>query len=131
MIEIASRLAGVMIPKILQQHTNFDAYAATVDVFLKGATSVPVPIVYTKYPAIVFCPVLRGGRVLSIEGLEEIQKLPSYERHVSHVRVGDIVTSSSNLFGLPAKVLLANEDYKQLLQDVDAVHRLFVIQTDV
>ena len=130
LIEIAGRLAGASQPGLIRKYCNFDIYQATVEVFTQGSTIVPEPIVYTKHAAVCLCPVLRTGVIKKILGIEQIQKLPSYEYHKISIHAGDRVQSSTDLGTIPCSVYLAHADREQLMKDIAATHALFKVDLE-
>jgi biotin carboxylase len=129
LIEIGARLSGSSLPMLIQKYSNFDPFSATIDVFTQGTTSPNLyPIVLNKHLAAVHCPTLKGGKIKKVLGLEQIQKLPSYDSHQLYVQLGDVIAPSSDLGSIPCMVLLGNRDRAQLLKDVEATHTLFSLE---
>ena len=128
LIEIGARLPGVRLPMYIQKFSNFDPYRATIEVFTKGKTSVPEPIVYSKHIAVVFCPSLLGGKIQKILGLDHIRKLSSYQDHLVNVQEGDTVSPSTYIGTTLCFVFLAHESREQLFQDMEKAHELFTVE---
>jgi biotin carboxylase len=128
LIELGSRWAGLQIPAHVQSFTNFDFQQKTIEVFVDGTTTLPDVIHSAKHFAFAFNPLLAGGQVAHIHGLEEIERLPSFSRHVLHLHTGDYVDPSADLGSIPSIVFLAHEDREQLLVDVKEAHRLFAVE---
>ncbi|MBU6446871.1 MAG: ATP-grasp domain-containing protein, partial [Verrucomicrobia bacterium] len=126
LIEINVRLPGAGVPLLLRTTSNWDPFRSTIEVFTKGKTKLPQPI-RMKHLAVVMCPLQQGGTVEKIEGIEEIQALPSYVRHVLYIHPGDQIDYTKHLFNLPYLVYLAHTDRAQLLKDVATAHQLFHI----
>ncbi len=127
MIELASRLCGAKLPEFIQKYTNFDPYRSTIKVFTKGTISLPDPIVSEKHCAVAFCPLFKKGTVKEISGIEEIQKLDSYESHNLNIKIGDILTPSTYVSTTPLFVFMANSNRKKLLKDLESAHELFQV----
>jgi biotin carboxylase len=127
LIEIGARLAGVRIPELIKKYTNFDPYQSSIDVFVRGKTTIPDPVVYQKQLALAFFPQMKGGKVRQISGIKEIQELSSYDSLLLGAQKGDLIPPSTYLATIPLLGFFANPDRKQLLQDVAAAHQLFTI----
>lgn len=125
LIEINSRLAGARMPLFLKDHSNFDPYRKTIEVFVQGKTEIPHPIVVNKHCAVALCPVLQGGKVENIAGIEAITKLDSYESHILTIQPGDKLVSTTDMTTTPLLVFLANADQNQLMKDIQNTHQLF------
>jgi biotin carboxylase len=130
LIEIGVRLAGARMPMFVEKYSNFDPYKATIEVFAKGRIDFPRPLILSKHFALVMCPLLRWGKVKNFEGVEAIEKLPSYQMHSLHLKKGETVAPSIIVITTPLIVYLAHENRAQLLHDVQAVHDLFVVHFD-
>jgi biotin carboxylase len=128
MVEIGARLAGGKIPSLIQHATNFDPFRATVEVFARGTTEVPTPIMYREHCALVMCPSFNSGIVRSIHGIEEIQALPSYFTHILTIKPGDPLVPSVTFNFDPLFVFLSHPDRQQIQADARAVHRLFSVE---
>lgn len=127
LVEINPRLAGARMPFLLKEHSNFDPYKKTIEVFVHGKTRVPKPILMKKHCAIAFCPVLESGEVRSVSGIEEIEKLDSYEAYVLNVKVGERLAATTDLTTTPLFVFLAHADRARLLKDLERAHSLFSV----
>lgn len=128
LIEINPRLAGARFQLHLRNHTNFDPYKKTIEVFVHGKTKIPHPIRIKEQCAIAFCPTLEGGKIQSIRGIEEIEKLESYQSHVLNIRIGEVCAPSTDLTTIPLVVYLAHTDRHQLLKDLERAHALFLLR---
>lgn len=127
LIEINPRLAGARMSFLLKEHSNFDPYKKSIEVFVKGKTEMPSVITLKKHCAIALCPLLEGGKVEKIMGIELVEKLDSYESHLLNIKPGDTVTPTSNLTGMPFIVFLAHSNRAELLRDLEQVHALFSV----
>jgi hypothetical protein len=113
------------MPLFLKEHSNFDPYKKTIEVFVHGKTEIPHPITTKKHFAVVCCPILESGTIKTIGGIEAIERLPSYEAHVLNVKPGDLFTATTDMSMTPLFVFLAHPDRTHLLQDVEQAHSLF------
>lgn len=129
LVEIGARLPGWGIPELYRAASNFDPWQATTQCFIHGSLQNPLNVEYHKHMAMAICPTTDCGSVEKINGITEIQNLPSYERHLLKIKPGDWLNPTSELYDTPLEVCLANEDRQQLLKDMEAVHSLFSIQT--
>jgi biotin carboxylase len=127
LVEINARLAGARMPLFMKQHSNFDPYQKTIEVFLHGKAKVPQHIVMHKHCAVAFCPIFKQGKILEVRGVDLIQKLESYEDHTLNVKPGDRLTSTTEMTTTPLLVFLAHKDRAKLLHDLEMVHSLFSI----
>ncbi|MBX7066930.1 MAG: ATP-grasp domain-containing protein [Parachlamydiales bacterium] len=127
LIELAARLCGARLPFYVKKYSNFDPYRATIEVFTKGSYEVPEPIVFSKQIALALCPIFKVGMIQKIIGIEEIQKLSSYETHQLNVKIGDLLQPTTYLTTTPLVVFLAHKDREQLLKDLKKVHQIFQI----
>lgn len=127
LIEIGARLCGAGLPQLLREASNFDLFHATLQVFVEGRADVPHPISIGRHFAIVFGVTFEEGVVERIEGIEEIQKLPSYVRHLLFVSPGQFQKRSVDGVTTPLFVYLGHKNRKQLESDIEAVHDLFKI----
>lgn len=125
LIEINARLPGGRLPTFVKKFSNFDPYRATIEVFTKGKTIFPQSITFSKYCAIASCPLTKKGEIIKIHGLEEIQKLPSYDSHVLSLHIGDVVEPSTHLGTIPLRVSMAHSELSQLQTDIKKAHELF------
>jgi biotin carboxylase len=125
MIELAARLCGAKLPEFIQKYTNFDPYRSTIEVFAKGTVPFPKKIISKKHCAVAFCPLFKKGTITEISGIEEIQKLSSYESHVLNIKVGDILTPSTYVSTTPLFVFASNSNREKLLKDLKEAHELF------
>ncbi|HSW73442.1 MAG TPA: hypothetical protein VLG44_08580, partial [Chlamydiales bacterium] len=128
LIEVGARLAGVRIPQEVKKYSNFDHYKATIEVFVKGETTFPKRLIFTRHFAVVLCPLLEGGTVKKISGIEEITKLSGYEFHLLSLKVGERVASSTHQASIPLLVFLAHQDRKKLMAEMKMVHELFQVE---
>ena len=127
LIEIGGRLAGAGIPEMVKNNSNCDLYRATIEVFTKGKTKIPDPIIFKKHMAIVHFSVNQRGIVQQILGIDQIQKLPSYVQHKLHIKPQDFVEETTNLPTHPGVLFLAHSNRHQLLQDIEKARELFVL----
>jgi len=127
LVEINARLAGARIPEFTGKYSNFDVVKATVEVFVHGTAKVPKEITYTKHFAMACCPLLEGGKVKSISGIDKIEKLPSYEMHQLNIKPGDVLETTKTSTTIALFVYLAHEDRAKLLEDLAEAHRLFQV----
>lgn len=128
LLEIGARLAGIRMPLLLKECSNFDPFKATINVFVNGKTTFPEKLIYTKDFAIASCSLAIGGKVKKILGIEEIKKLPSYDFHILAIKVGEEVKPTTHLGTIPLHVYLAHKNREQLLQDVAKAHQLFQVE---
>ena len=128
LIELGSRMAGVLVPELVKKYSNFDPYRATIEVFVKGQTAVPTPIHYKKYPQIAFFPQFETGIVKRISGLEAIEKLPSYDFHRINIKEGDLILPTSHLGEIPLLCYFSNSDRTSVSKDAARAHELFHIE---
>ncbi|MFI5333939.1 MAG: ATP-grasp domain-containing protein [Chlamydiales bacterium] len=127
LIEINPRLAGARMPFLLKEHSNFDPYKKTIEVFRYGQAEMPKPIAMKKHCAIACCPIHESGNVEKISGIDAIEKLSSYEAHVLNIKPEDHLTATTDLTSTPLLVFLAHEERVKLLQDLEKVHKLFSV----
>ena len=127
LIEINARLAGARMPLFLKEHSNFDPYKKTIEVFVNGKTEVPNPIIVKEHCAVALCILLQGGKIDKICGIDAIKKLASYEDHTLNIKPGDMLIPSGELTASPLYVFLAHKTRSQLLQDVEKAHSLFSV----
>ncbi len=130
LIEIGGRLAGALLPEIIRQNSNLDLYQSTIEVFTKGTTILPDPIIFKKHLAIYLFSSSKSGVIKNILGLDQIQKLPSYFSHTISVKIGDHISETTSLSTHPGKLFLANADRDQLLQDIERAKKLFVLSME-
>ncbi len=128
MIELAARLCGAKLPEFIQKHTNFDPYQSTIEVFTQGTVCLPKKIIAKKHSAVAFCPLFKKGIVKEISGIEEIEKLSSYENHHLNIKVGDLLNPSTHVNTTPLFVFMANSNRKKLLKDLKTAHELFQVR---
>ncbi len=128
LIEIGARFSGGSTPYLIRKHSNFDPFLAAVEVFTKGKTTVPQPIVYKKHIANANCPIKEGGKVVRIHGIHEIEDLPSYDHLVLSIKEGDTIPASTSLRTVPCRIFLAHESKEQCLKDTKRAHELFSIE---
>lgn len=127
MIEIGSRLPGWGIPELYRTATNFDPWQSTLEVFTNGKLETPIELETQKHKAMALCPVDVVGRIEKIHGLDVITNLPSYDRHILKINVGDWISPTSELYDTPIEVCLAHEDKEQLKRDVQTAHSVFKV----
>lgn len=128
LIEIGARLAGANLPAFIQKHSNFDPFKATIQVFANGTFTMPNPIIHQKHFGVAYCPLLTGGTISKILGIEQIRKLPSYESHFLDCKEGQTIPPTTILSTSPLTVYLAHSDKEQLQKDLAAAHELFQIE---
>lgn len=126
LVEIAGRLSGGGLPFLVRAYSDFDPFAATVEVFTKG-TVPPISPRFHAHLAVALCPTVRAGIVKEIHGLDEIRNLRSYVSHALHVGPGTACPASTDLASIPLTVQLAHWSNLQLQSDLKAVHELFVV----
>ncbi len=129
MIEIGARLPGWGIPELYRSATNFDPWRCTLDVYRHGSLTMPLDLKTYKHKAMALCPVEVQGRIEEIRGIEAIVKLPSYDRHILKVKVGDWISPTSELYDIPVEICFAHEDQEQLKRDVEIAHEVFDVIT--
>lgn len=128
LIEIGARLAGAHVGTLISEHSNFNPFRGTIEVFTKGKTQFPDPMVLHKHLALGHGPVLESGIVEQISGIEEIRKLPSFLRHFINIQIGDRIEASTDLSTIPYLALFANSNQEQLMADVKKMHELFKVK---
>lgn len=129
LIEIAARMCGAGVPQLLKDATNFDLCRGVIQAFTEKKVDVPETISIDRHFALAFGVSFDEGTVEAIQGIEAIQKLPSYIRHALHLKQGEGCVKSVDLKTTPLVVYLGHEDKAQVLKDIEAVHRLFKVIT--
>lgn len=128
LIELGARLNGLMIPQIIGKFSNFDPIQATVDVFVGKDPKIPEKFTFNKEINIVFCPTEQSGTIEEINGLDDIQALPSYYDHKLFVKPHQSIQATYDLATLAIVVYLVHEDKTQIAKDKQAVLDCFKIK---
>jgi len=131
LIEIGLRQPGAGLTEHCRTNTAFDPYRSTLRVFQNGGAPIDARnLAYRKICATLFGAVVKAGALVDIQGLRQVESLPSYLSHAMSVSVGDRLQLTRDMTGIPWSVRLAHESREQLLEDVEAVHRTikFVVQ---
>ena len=124
LVEINVRLPGAQMATLIRDASNWNPFRSTIEVFTRGKTTLPREI-KSKHLAVVFCPQTEEGTVERIEGIEEIQRLPSYVRHVLYLHPGEQASYTQDLQHVPCTIFMVNTDRAQLLKDAAAAHQFF------
>lgn len=127
MVEIGSRLSGGKIPQQVGKFSNFNPLTATFDVFTTGKCTIPHNIEFTKYLWITFHPVPQCGIIKSIHGIEKIQGLPGYKAHSIHIKVGDVLKPTVDLFNIPMVCWLTGDTLEQVRAQAEIAHAEFQV----
>lgn len=128
LIEAHARFGGGKQPELLQELSNFDPYAATVEVFTGGKTTVPHKIEFSAHAAVVSCPTDKTCENGTVSGINEISKLPSFQSFLTgRALSGGRVEPTLNMQNYPLRVSLVDKNLDRLHTSAEKVHQLFQI----
>lgn len=124
LIELGARLCGVRMPEMWQRFAGFDGYSTTLRQFLGEKVVIPDRISFHSIVAIALCPYLgnEAGKVISILGVDEVRKLPSFVDWTPNIRPGQHIGQTRDLANNLGMVHLAGNDREQLMRDLAFVH---------
>ncbi len=124
LIELGARLCGVRMPEMWQRFAGFDGYSTTLRQFLGEKVDIPDRVPFDCTVAIGLCPYLgnEAGEVMSILGVDEVRKLPSFVDWTPNIRPGQHIGQTRDLANNLGMVHLAGKDREQLMRDLAFVH---------
>lgn len=125
LIEAASRLIGLNIPRFVRDHSNYDPFVNTIRLFTGQKINRKIDVQYGKGVWIVFVPVYKEGEVKSIENLNLIGNLPSYVESKFFVKPGLKVVPTRDQNTFAARFVIAHKDPDQLAEDEQVIFDSF------
>ncbi|SFC78268.1 ATP-grasp domain-containing protein [Pseudoalteromonas denitrificans] len=130
LVELGSRIPGGSIPSLVSSASNFNYYTENLNVFLKDNYLLSQEIKFYSHCHVVFIPLFVKGKVIAIDGINEIKLLSSYVNHELYLQIGNVVEPTKDLQNSPIMVLLQNESKTDLLRDVDLTRAHFKVQLE-
>jgi biotin carboxylase len=130
LIEMGARLSGIELPVILREVSNFDPFLETLKIFIGKDAISHRDIEYKKCAALIFVKTYQGGVVRTIQGVQEIQSLPSYFMNLLTIQTGSRVSPSCDLASIPLYVYLIHEKSDFVEKDEVLVREHFQVELD-
>lgn len=128
LIEAGARLAGLDIPLMVKEISNFDPFKSTLEVYLNDSNFILKSPQYFKNACIVLCPVMQKGKVKEIEGIASIEKLLSHYMNYLYISKGDNINQTTDLATTPFYAYLLHEDKAQLERDIAETKQKFKVK---
>lgn len=130
--EMAFRLTGEKHYQIIKRETGLDLLKMMMFLSVYGKTdpffkeSSPV-ITCSKAPACNLAVLLKKGKIQSIRGLDEIEKLPEFISCVQTLNVGDEITKTGSYGQMCLRFNFWAETQARLLEIIDFINRKLII----
>lgn len=128
------RLNGAQEHIIISRVSGIDAKEMYINMAIKGrvADIDLAPLANPKHAqmACKLSPLVHTGKIKSIEGLEEIRKLPGVISVNPSYRAGDTVTGEGTLKQIVCRFFLLAENKKELKDLIEKIHRLLSVRDE-
>ena len=130
MIEVGARFPGGRHCTMCRDLTNFDPFAATMDVMCGNNTAFDGHVVNNRYAIEAAFPTQADGKIVRLNGLEAIQKLESYYAQFNAFKLGEMIHPTIDLWTIPYYAWFVHIDRDILKRDAEIAHKEFGIVTE-
>ncbi len=128
------RLNGAQEHMIISRVSGIDAKEMYINMALNGKVADVdlAPLANPKHAqmACKLSPLVHTGKIKSIEGLDEIRKLPGVISVNPSYRVGDTVTGEGTLKQIICRFFLLTDDKEELKELIEKIHSLLKVRDD-
>ncbi len=125
LVEVGARvMGGSLPPEILSECVGHNQVDLTLDSFLDPRSfmkHMERPYTIGKHCMIKFLINYKGGRLKSVAGRDEIEKLSSVRFVRMSVKPGDILPRTTDMMTSAGEIILVNEDPAQLEADYQRI----------
>lgn len=130
-LEITARLSGGFDSQYRKPYSfGIDLIKATIDMAIGNPLDfrdiIPQWVKFSKTTS----PFPKPGRIVSIRGLDEIQKIPGVRNVFGSVRVGDIIQPYTSLVSRIMHIVLSADSYEELSALEKQVLSTLIIETE-
>ncbi|MCH9609312.1 MAG: Dapdiamide A synthase [Chlamydiales bacterium] len=129
-IEVGARISGGSLARRATTVTHQETELAHIKAFLGLEFTFKPLYSIDKYMIVVYLRNTKSGTIKTIEGVEEIKKLPTYKEMNLNVKLGNRVTPTADLIGSSGMVVLQSKHKEALLYDCERCHALFQLRFD-
>ncbi len=130
-IEITARLSGGFDSQYRKPYSfGINLIKATIDIAIGNKLDfrdlIPKWVKYTK----TVCPFPKPGKIISIEGLEELKQTKGVKQIILNVKPGDIVESCKHCANRVGYVIICAETYEKMKELEEKVLNILKINTE-
>jgi len=123
LLKVAPRLAGFPLPALCEKMGCVSQTRLTAREWLSNFAHKVVLPMPTRYAADFSFPLACSGQLVALEGMEEIEQLPSFNTYVAKCSPGEFLVASQDELSYPIVVWLEHSDPQQLDADVSVCRR--------
>ncbi|HET9643170.1 MAG TPA: hypothetical protein VFP68_07410 [Burkholderiaceae bacterium] len=123
LLKLLPKLGGFPLPALCARMGCADQPTVTAQGWLSNFAARPVLAQPTRFASDFSFPIGRDGRVQALNGIEQLEDMPSFSQYLHRCRPGDLVSATVDELARPIVMLLEHDDPMQLERDVESCVR--------